>query len=294
MADAPLTAPSTVRYRVTGMDCPSCAGKIEAAARTVPGVADVKVSSASQIMTLEFAPGTARSAEVEAAVAALGYQLDRVDARSAASIGDDVLPKGLTHVAPAYRRALWIVVLLNLGYGAVEAVAGFVADSQALQADALDFVGDGLITFLGLTATRWGLTWRARTALVEGLFLGALGIGVLGTTAYRVFVHNEPEPPLMGVFGGIALAVNVSAALVLIPHRKGDANVRAVWLFSRNDAIGNAVVIVAAGLVAWTATPWPDLIAAAAIAGLFLHSSWSIVRDARNDLREAARAATRR
>ena len=91
----------------------------------------------------------------------------------------------------------------------------------------------------------------------------------------------------MGLFGIIALVVNVVAAMVLIPHRTGDANVRAVWLFSRNDAIGNAAVVVAAGLVAWTGTAWPDLAVAVVIAGLFLQSSWSIVRDARNDLREA-------
>jgi Co/Zn/Cd efflux system component len=85
----------------------------------------------------------------------------------------------------------------------------------------------------------------------------------------------------MGVFGAIALAVNIAAAIVLIPHRKGDVNVRAVWLFSRNDAIGNVAVVIAAALVAVTHSPWPDLIVAIAIAALFLQSSWSIVRDAR-------------
>jgi Co/Zn/Cd efflux system component len=87
----------------------------------------------------------------------------------------------------------------------------------------------------------------------------------------------------------IALAVNVAAAVVLIPHRAGDANVRAIWLFSRNDAIGNVAVVIAAGVVAWTNTPWPDLVVAVVIAGLFLQSSWSIVRDALSDLRSAAK-----
>lgn len=92
----------------------------------------------------------------------------------------------------------------------------------------------------------------------------------------------------MGALGLIALGVNVAAAVVLIPHRTGDANARAVWLFSRNDAIGNAAVVAAAGLVAWTGTPWPDLVVACVIAALFLQSSWSIVRDAVGDLRGAA------
>jgi len=120
--------------------------------------------------------------------------------------------------------------------------------------------------------------------------LGALGFGVLASTVYRIFVLNQPEAEMMGIFGAIALVVNVAAALVLIPHRTGDANVRAVWLFSRNDAIGNAAVVIAAGLVAWTGTRWPDLVVAVVIAGLFLQSSWSIIKDARADLRQTQRS----
>ncbi len=178
------------------------------------------------------------------------------------------------------------MVLLNVGYGAIEMVGGFFSDSQAVKADALDFIGDGLITFLGLLAIGWSLAWRARAALIQGLFLGALGAGVLISTAYRFLVQPQPEAELMGILGGVALVVNVAAAVVLVPHRSGDSNVRAVWLFSRNDAIGNAAVVLAAVLVAWTGTPWPDLAVAVVIAALFLQSSWSIVRDARADLRK--------
>ncbi|WP_338666199.1 cation diffusion facilitator family transporter (plasmid) [Pararoseomonas sp. SCSIO 73927] len=284
-------APATARYRVTGMDCPSCAAKIEKAARGVGGVEEVKVSIASQIMTLRLDGADARLPEVERAVTGLGYQLDRLDSPAsrseAGSDDDDELPKDLSHITPGYKRALWIVVLLNVGYGLVEIVAGFVAGSQALKADALDFLGDGLITFLGLLAIGWSLLWRARSALIQGIFLALLGLGVLVTTGYRVLVLNQPDSELMGIFGAIALVVNVAAAAVLIPHRTGDANVRAVWLFSRNDAIGNAAVVVAAGLVWWTGTAWPDLAVALVIAGLFLQSAWSIIRDARRDLAEA-------
>jgi Co/Zn/Cd efflux system component/copper chaperone CopZ len=282
-------ASEVARYRVTGMDCPSCAVKIEKAARGVAGVKEVKVSMASQVMTLRVNDPAAHLPAVERAVTGLGYQLNRLDRPHAEAAGDDdELPQDLAHITPAYRRALWIVVLLNVGYGLIEMVGGFLSGSQALKADALDFLGDGLITVLGLLAIGWSLVWRARSALIQGLFLGALGLGVLVTTAYRVLVLNQPEAELMGLFGIVALGVNVAAAAVLIPHRTGDANVRAVWLFSRNDAIGNAAVVVAAGLVWWTATPWPDLAVAAVIAGLFLQSSWSIIRDARSDLRQAA------
>ena len=199
---------------------------------------------------------------------------------------DDDLPKDLSHITPAYRRALWIVVLLNVGYGIIEIVGGFIAESQALKADALDFLGDGLITLLGLLAIGWRPIWRARSAMTQGVFLGLLGLGVVVTTVYRVLAQRQPEAELMGAFGVMALVVNVAAAAILIPHRSGDASVRAVWLFSRNDAIGNTAVVVAAGLVAWTGTAWPDLIVALIIAALFLLSSWSIVRESRRELRE--------
>lgn len=202
-------------------------------------------------------------------------------------MSDDDLPKDLSRITPAYRRALLIVVLLNIGYGLVELVGGFFADSQALKADALDFLGDGLITFLGLLAIGWSIKWRSNSALIQGIFLGVMGIAVLAYTIYRTQVLHTPEAGLMGIFGVIALVINIIAAVVLIPHRKGDANVRAVWLFSRNDALGNILVVVAAGFVFLTNTSWPDLIAAGVIAMLFLQSSWSIIKDARNDLKKS-------
>lgn len=278
--EAARSSDTVARYRVIGMDCAKDAAEIEKAANAVPGVGSAKVSVASQILTLGFPPASGPLGDVERAVAALGYQLDRLDAAP----GTATTP---SHVTVAYKRALWVVVILNLVYGVAEMAGGFLSRSQALRADALDFLGDGLITMLGLVAIGWSLRWRARSALIQGLFLGALGIGVLVTTAYRVFVQRQPEADLMGMFGLMALAVNVAAAIVLVPHRTGDANVRAVWLFSRNDAIGNAAVVVAALLVAWTGTPWPDLAVSAAIAALFLHSAWAIVRDARADLAQA-------
>lgn len=275
--------PATVRYQVTGMDCASCAAKIEKAARGVEGLTEVKVSIASQVMTVEVDDPDSRLPVLENAVTGLGYQIDRIGGLADAD-DDDKIPD-LSHVTPAYKRALWIVVLLNVGYGIVEIAGSFLAGSQALQADALDFIGDGLISFLGLIAIGWGMAARAKAALLQGLFLAVLGLGVLGSTIYRVFVEHQPESLLMGGFAVVALLVNLLAAGVLIPHRKGDANVRAVWLFSRNDAIGNLAVVIAAGLVAWTASPWPDLVVALIIAALFLHSAWSIIRDARADLR---------
>jgi len=191
---------------------------------------------------------------------------------------------------PAYRRALLIVVVLNLGFGILEAAGGFLANSQALKADSLDFIGDGSITLVGLLALAWTLRTRAKVALAQGLFLGAMGVGVLGFAAWRMFNAVPPEAGLMGGIGLAALAVNITAALVLSRFRKGgDAQARAIWLFSRNDALANIAVIAAAALVAYTGKAWPDLVVAAGIAVLFLHSALEIVRDARHDIATADR-----
>lgn len=192
-----------------------------------------------------------------------------------------------THETAAYRRALWLVAGLNLAMGIAESVSGYVAGSQALKADALDFLGDSVITGLGLVALNWGARFRARAALVQGVFLALMGLGVLAVTLYRVFVTQMPGTVLMGSFGLMALAVNLACAIILLRYREGDANVRAVWMFSRNDAIGNAAVVAAALLVAATDSPWPDLVTAAAIAGLFIHSSLRILDVAREELRAA-------
>jgi len=273
----PTTNITSFRYRVSGMDCARDAAQIERAAQSAGVPPDaVKVSSATHIMTLT-APET-QLPEIERAVATTGYGFERID--------DDEVSANPAHQDPSYRRALWIVVGLNLGYGIVEMVGGFLSGSQALKADALDFLGDGAITFLGLLAIGWSLAWRARSAMIQGAFLGLLGLGVVGSTVWRIVNQQTPEAGLMGAFAVGALIVNILAVLPLLKHRQGDANMRAVWLFSRNDAIGNLAVVVAAGLVAWFGSPWPDLIVAFVIAALFLHSSWVIIRDGRADLAE--------
>ena len=190
---------------------------------------------------------------------------------------------------PAYRRALWWVVILNVGFGLAELVGGFVANSQALKADSLDFLGDGSITFIGLLALSWSAGARARVALSQGIFLAVLGVWVLGMAVWRALNAVLPEAELMGVLGLAGLAVNVTAALILARFREGgDAQAQAIWLFSRNDAINSAAVVAAAALVFWLNSAWPDLIVAAVIAVIFLHSAWEIIRNARQEIREHA------
>jgi Co/Zn/Cd efflux system component len=186
---------------------------------------------------------------------------------------------------PAYRRALWLVVILNLGFGLIEASAGFVANSQALKADSLDFIGDGSITLVGLIALGWTATARARVALTQGLFLSALGLSVLGLALWRALNAVPPDADVMGIVGFAALCVNVAAALILSRFREGgDAQARAIWLFSRNDALANVAIVVAAAMVFWLDSAWPDVIVASAIAVLFLNSAREIIGDSRSEL----------
>lgn len=263
-------------YRVIGMDCANDAREIEEAARNSGSVEDVRVSVSSQIMTLQLSPHGSIE-PVTQAVNAIGYQLD--------SLTEDSAP---AHTNPAYRRALWIVILLNVGYGIVELAGGFLSDSQALKADALDFFGDGFFTLLGLIAIGWGIVWRARSAMIQGVALGILAISIVVNTVMRLFNGYVPEANLMGAFAIGALVANVASTIALLPHRGGDANVKAVWMFSRNDALGNIAVIIAAILVGRIDAAWPDIVVAFVIASLFLQSSWVIIRDARKDLTEAS------
>lgn len=188
-------------------------------------------------------------------------------------------------IDPAYRRALWVVVILNLGFGLIEALGGFIARSQALKADSLDFLGDGAITLIGLIALNWAARRRAQVALAQGWFLALLALGVFVGALARMLNASPPEAELMGGLGTVGLLVNIAAAASLMKFREdGDANAKAIWLFSRNDALANIAVVIAAALVHRTGSALPDLVVAVLIAALFLHSAQEIIRDARGEL----------
>ena len=186
-----------------------------------------------------------------------------------------------------YKQRLWIVIALNATMFAVEMTAGHYAKSQALQADALDFLGDALTYGISLAVIGASIRARTNAALAKGLSLLLMGLWVFGSTVYRVFYVGVPEAEIMGIVGFFALLTNLASVLLLVRYKDGDANVRSVWLCSRNDAIGNVAVMFAALGVWGTATGWPDLIVAAIMAALFLSSSFQIVRQALAERREA-------
>ena len=188
-------------------------------------------------------------------------------------------------VDPAYKHRLWVVIGINAVMFLVEMGAGAVAGSRALQADALDFLGDTLTYGMTLAVIGSALRARAWAAFIKGVSLTLMGVWVLGATAYHVLVVGTPQAEVMGLVGFLALAANVTSVLLLVRYKEGDANVRSVWLCSRNDAIGNLAVMLAALGVWATATRWPDLIVAALMAGVFVTSSVQILRQAVGELR---------
>lgn len=188
-------------------------------------------------------------------------------------------------ISADYKRRLWLVIVLNATMFLVEMAAGHLARSQALQADALDFLGDAMTYGISLAVIGSTIQVRTNAALVKGASLLLMGLWVLGSTIYRVFYVGIPEAEIMGAIGLLALLTNLTSVLLLIRYKDGDANVRSVWLCSRNDAIGNVAVMLAALGVWGTASGWPDLVVAIIMAGLFLSSAFQIMRQALEERR---------
>jgi Co/Zn/Cd efflux system component len=193
--------------------------------------------------------------------------------------------------SPAWRRAVWIALFVNAGFFVIEIAAGAAAGSASLQADALDFLGDAANYGISLGVAGMALAWRARAALVKGATLVLFAMWVLGSVAWHAWLGTLPKAEMMGVVGFAALVANGGVAVMLYRFRTGDANMRSVWICSRNDAIGNLAVLLAAAGVFGTNTGWPDVIVAAIMGGLGLSGGWQIVRLARAELSQATTGA---
>ena len=189
---------------------------------------------------------------------------------------------------PRWRRVLWAALIVNAGMFFIEMIAGAAADSRALQADALDFLGDAANYALSLAVVSAALAWRARAALVKSLFMLGFAGWVFGSAVLAFISGTSPDPAMMGAVGALALAANVGVAAMLYRYRTGDANMRSVWICSRNDAIGNLAVILAALGVLGTGSSWPDLIVASIMAGLALTGGVQVFRQAQTELRTVA------
>ena len=193
-------------------------------------------------------------------------------------VGDDV------STSSSFKLALWIALIANLAMFFVEAIASYFSSSMSLLADSLDFFGDAANYGISLFVVGMAITARAYASLFKGITMGLFGCFILGAAVYRAFFEGLPDPMTMGGVAILALVVNVSVALLLFRYRNGDSNMVSIWLCSRNDAIGNILVLVAAFGVASSGTRWPDLLVAGAVALLSLSAAIQIIRLALSEL----------
>lgn len=189
---------------------------------------------------------------------------------------------------PRWRLALWIALAVNAGMFIFEFAAGAAADSRALQADALDFFGDSANYAISLAVAGMALTWRARTAMLKGLTMLGFGLWVLVTAILAFINGTAPHAEMMGIVGAMALVANVGVAVLLYRFRTGDANMRSVWICSRNDAIGNVAVMIAAFGVFQTGSAYPDLAVAGLLAALAISGGGQVVWQARGEMRSVS------
>lgn len=187
-------------------------------------------------------------------------------------------------VDAAYRRVLWLALIINAGMFVVEMTGGWRAGSVSLMADAIDFFGDAANYGVSLFVLALAPVWRARTAYAKGLTMGAYGLIVLGAAAWNAFHGVVPAHHTMGIIGSLALLANLSVAVMLFAYRNGDANMQSVWLCTRNDVIGNMAVLAAAVGVFGTGSGWPDLAVAILMGSLGLSAARSVIRQARQEL----------
>ena len=196
-------------------------------------------------------------------------------------------PSSPPPVDPTYRRILWVALVLNALMFVVELGTSWTSGSVSLLADSIDFFGDAANYALSLAVLGMAMSARAKVALFKAACMGAFGVFVLGTALWNLQSDIPPEPATMGAVGLAALAVNAGVALLLYRFRTGDANMRSVWICSRNDALGNVAVMLAALGVFGTGSAWPDLLVAAIMGTLALSGSWTVVSHARQELRGA-------
>lgn len=189
-----------------------------------------------------------------------------------------------TVASPRYRKVLWFALIVNLVMFAVEIAGSLASGSVALFADSVDFAGDAANYGISLAVLSMSLLWRARAAWVKGATMFGFGLFVAAQTAWGAVAGQVPEPVQMGAIALLALLANVVVALMLYAYRDGDANMRSVWLCSRNDSISNIAVALAAVGVFGTGSRWPDLLVAAIMAGLALTAGWAVMKQARREM----------
>ena len=178
------------------------------------------------------------------------------------------------------RRTLHVVLWINVAMFLTESVAGILAHSTALFADSIDMLGDAVVYGFSLYVIGRGIVWQARAALLKGVMMAAFGVGLLVQVAVKIAQGLTPTVEIMGAVGTLAFAANLLCLALLWRRRRDDVNMRSAWMCSRNDVIGNAAVLAAAVAVAWTRSPWPDIVIGLLVAAVFGRSALQVLREA--------------
>lgn len=186
---------------------------------------------------------------------------------------------------------LWAVFGINAAMFAIEVGAGLATGSAALQADALDFLGDAANYAISLAVIGKALRYRASAALLKGVTMGLFGLWVIGVTLWHAIHATLPGAETMGIIGFTALAANAASFALLWSYKEGDANMRSAWICTRNDVLGNVAVMLAALGVFGTGTGWPDVIVAGIMAALALQGAVIVIRQSLGEMRQAESVA---
>jgi cation diffusion facilitator family transporter len=186
----------------------------------------------------------------------------------------------IAHIPAKQRGVLITVLVINTSMFFVEAVAGLLAYSTALLADSVDMLGDAIVYGFSLYVIGKGTVWNARAAFLKGIIMAAFGVGILVQVLFKILHGITPGAEVMGLVGFLALVANLFCLMLLWQRRGDDINMRSAWVCSRNDVIGNVGVLLGAGLVHLTGSPWPDIILGLLIAAVFARSAISVIRDA--------------
>jgi Co/Zn/Cd efflux system component len=190
--------------------------------------------------------------------------------------------------SPALRRAVTLVVLLNLGYFGIEFAVARAIGSVSLFADSIDFLEDAAVNGLILVALGWSTYRRSIVGMILALILFAPALAT-AWTAWEKF--NAPVPPAavpLSLTGLGALAINLFCALLLARYRSHRGSLtRAAFLSARNDALANIAIIVAGVITALFPSSWPDLIVGLFIFVMNLGASREVYEAARTERREA-------
>jgi Co/Zn/Cd efflux system component len=179
------------------------------------------------------------------------------------------------------RRVIHIVLWINAAMFLTESVGGLLANSTALLADSVDMLGDAIVYGVSLYVIGRGVAWQARAAQLKGFVMAGFAVGVLVQVAAKIAQGLAPAVEVMGAVGVLALAANLVCLGLLWRRRGDDINMRSAWICSRNDVVGNAAVLAAAGATAATGSPWPDIVIGLLVASVFGRSAVQVLREAR-------------